>query len=152
MNGVDLSGLKGLHIPSEPDIFPLALGWWLALIALILIVVLVCWGCFAYFQSNRRIIAKELHRVSQIQDTKKLLVEMNNLAKKVAILKFGREKIAPLYEQEWIDFLNSGKKRIFSQDYVDILCKTLYTKNYKLSDSWKKRILQDYSAWILANW
>jgi len=148
MNGVDLSNLRGLHVPARPDVFPLAIGWWFLLAGIVFCCVLIIFIAMRYCFSQRRLILTELKRISSIQNTTSLLTEMNNLAKKIAILKYGREKIAPLYEQEWIDFLNSGKKRIFSQDYVDILCKTLYTKEYKVPDSWKKRIIKDYSAWV----
>ena len=35
---IDVSGLRGLHIPATPDIFPLAIGWWLVIILLLVVI------------------------------------------------------------------------------------------------------------------
>ena len=148
MNSIDLSGLKGLHIPQQPDVFPLAYGWWLALIIGFLFAVILFFLIVSFWQSRCNLVLKELRQSKQVKDTRRLLIELNDLAKRLAICKLGREKIALLYGQKWVDFLNSGKRKIFSQDYVDLLHKTLYTKNNKLDDSLRGRIIKDYSKWI----
>ncbi len=148
MNNVDLSQMKGLHIPQTPDIFPLALGWWL-LIGLIAVLIFGTYiGLLWYFESKRRFVLQEIKRIKKIKSTQQLLLAFNELAKKIAIDRFGREKIAPLYGKSWVDFLNSGKKEIFSKDYVDLLHKSLYAGKKDISDSWKKRIIRDYEKWI----
>ena len=148
MNSIDLSGLKGLHIPQQPDVFPLAYGWWLALIIGFLFAVILFFLIVSFWQSRCNLVLKELRQIKKVKDTRRLLIELNDLAKRLAICKLGREKIALLYGQKWVDFLNSGKRKIFSQDYVDLLHKTLYTKNNKLDDSLRGRIIKDYSKWI----
>ena len=148
MNSIDLSGLKGLHIPQQPDVFPLAYGWWLALIIGFLFTVILFFLIVSFWQSRCNLVLKELRQIKKVKDTRRLLIELNDLAKRLAICKLGREKIALLYGQKWVDFLNSGKRKIFSQDYVDLLHKTLYTKNNKLDDSLRGRIIKDYSKWI----
>ena len=149
MNGqMDLSGLRGLHLPSEPSVFPLAVGWWFVIICLLLVVMSIFFGTLLFLQSKHRAVLKEIRCIKRIEDTRELLIQMNNLAKKVAIEKLGREKIASLYGQRWINFLNSGKRKIFSEDYVELLHKTLYTKDNVISDSLRKRIIKDYSVWI----
>ena len=148
MNSIDLSGLKGLHIPQQPDVFPLAYGWWLALIIGFLFTIILFFLIVSFWQSRCNLVLKELRQIKKVKDTRRLLIELNDLAKRLAICKLGREKIALLYGQKWVDFLNSGKRKIFSQDYVDLLHKTLYTKNNKLDDSLRGRIIKDYSKWI----
>ena len=148
MNSIDLSGLKGLHIPQQPNVFPLAYGWWLALIIGFLFAVILFFLIVSFWQSRCNLVLKELRQIKKVKDTRRLLIELNDLAKRLAICKLGREKIALLYGQKWVDFLNSGKRKIFSQDYVDLLHKTLYTKNNKLDDSLRGRIIKDYSKWI----
>lgn len=148
MNSIDLSGLKGLRIPQQPDVFPLAYGWWLALIIGFLFTVILFFLIVSFWQSRCNLVLKELRQIKKVKDTRRLLIELNDLAKRLAICKLGREKIALLYGQKWVDFLNSGKRKIFSQDYVDLLHKTLYTKNNKLDDSLRGRIIKDYSKWI----
>ena len=148
MNSIDLSGLKGLHIPQQPDVFPFAYGWWIALIIGFLFAVILFFLIVSFWQSRCNLVLKELRQIKKVKDTRRLLIELNDLAKRLAICKLGREKIALLYGQKWVDFLNSGKRKIFSQDYVDLLHKTLYTKNNKLDDSLRGHIIKDYSKWI----
>ena len=120
MNSIDLSGLKGLHIPQQPDVFPLAYGWWLALIIGFLFAVILFFLIVSFWQSRCNLVLKELRQIKKVKDTRRLLIELNDLAKRLAICKLGREKIALLYGQKWVDFLNSGKRKIFSQRIKEI--------------------------------
>ena len=146
---VDLSGLKGLHIPATPDIFPLAIGWWLVIILLFFFLLCLYFAIYAWFHSLRRQVMQEIKKIEQIKNTKEMLVRINQLAKQLAISRFGREKIAPMYEKEWVTFMNfSAKKDIFSKEYVDLLHKSMYAKKNDISDSMRQFILKDYKEWI----
>lgn len=149
---MDVSGLKGLHIPSSPDIFPLALGWWLVILCIIFFVVLIYFIIYSYTHSTHRYVLRKLRKIKKISNNNKMLREINELAKRVAIARFGRDKIAPMYEDEWITFMNSLlKKDVFSKEYIDLLHKNMYASKQEISDSWRKRILKDYEKWIKAS-
>ena len=148
MNEIDLSGLRGLHVPQTPDIFPFAYGWWIVFLACFFVGIILFFGISSFLRSRKNSVLCELRRIKKIKDTRQMLIQLNDLAKKVAIAKFGREKIAQLYGQKWVDFLNSGNEKIFSQDYVDLLHKTLYSKNNAIDDSLKANIIKDYSKWL----
>ena len=142
---IDLSGLRDIHIPLQPNIFPLALGWWILIILLIVTYFVI----FSKTHSLKRQVWREYKKISKIENNIKLLKEMNRLAKRVAIVRFGREKIAHLYEDEWVVFMNSLlQNEIFSNEYIDLLHKSMYAKNYKISDELRIHILQDYKKWL----
>ena len=146
---VDVSGLKGLHVPTSPDIFPLAIGWWLVAVSLSLVILLFYFVIYAWVHSLRRQVLRQLKKVKKITDNKKMLKSINQLAKQLAIARFGRKKIASLYEKEWVTFMNNSvKKEIFSKEYVDLLHKNIYAKKSNISDSKRQDIIRDYEKWI----
>ena len=146
---VDVSGLKGLHVPTSPDIFPLAIGWWLIAVLLSLIILLLYFVIYAWTHSLRRQVLRQLKKIKKISDNKKMLKSINQLAKQLAIARFGRKKVAPLYESEWVTFMNNSvKKEIFSKEYIDLLHKNIYAKRSNISDSKRQSIIRDYEKWI----
>ena len=146
---IDVSGLKGLHVPSSPDIFPLAIGWWISIILLILLFLCVYFMLFKWFYSLKRQVSSNIRQIEKIKNNKEMLKKINQLAKRVAIARFGREKVASLYEDEWIDFMNKmAQKEIFSKDYVDLLRKSMYAKVDSVLDSKRQSILEDYKEWF----
>ena len=146
---VDVSGLKGLHVPATPDMFPVAMGWWIVIISIFVFVLLLYFAVYAWLHSIHRQVSKELKKIEKITDGKELLKSINQLAKQVAISRFGRKKIASLYEDEWVTFMNkTAKKEIFSKEYVDLLHKNMYAKKNDMSDSKRQTVLRDYEEWI----
>ena len=146
---IDVSGLRGLHIPATPDIFPLAIGWWLVIILLLVVIFGAYFAVFAWGLSLPRQVEYQLKKIRHLKDNRQVLTEINRLAKRVAIARFGREKIAALYEAEWVDFMNSLlKEAIFSKEYVDLLHKNIYAESQVITDSERQKILHDYEKWI----
>ena len=146
---VDLSELKGLHIPKTPDIFPLAIGWWLLIVLFFILFLGFYFAIYAWVHSLHRQVMRKMKKIRQISDTKEMLINLNQLAKQLAISRFGREKIASLYEKDWVSFMNfSAKKDIFSKEYIDLLHKSMYAKKNDISDSLRQSILKDYEEWI----
>lgn len=146
---IDLSGLKGLHIPQTPDFFPLALGWWVVILGIFL------FSCFLYFlflrwlHSLSRQVWKEYRIIEKKANNETILKELNQLAKKVAIARFGREKIAHLDEVQWVTFMNSLlQNEIFSKEYIDLLHKSMYAKKVEITNNMRMRILTDYKKWL----
>ena len=146
---IDLSELKGLHIPTTPDAFPLAIGWWIVIILFFLFLLFFYFVIYAWTHSLRRQVYRKMTEIRKINDTNEMLKEINQLAKQLAISRFGREKIAPLYEKEWVDFMNhSAKKQIFSKEYIDLLHKSMYARKSNVPDSLRQSILKDYEEWM----
>jgi len=146
---IDVSGLKGLHIPLSPDIFPLAIGWWICIVLLIFLFFFVYFMIFIWMHSLKRQVSQNISHIKKIKDNQEMLKKINQLAKRLAIARFGREKVASLYEEEWVNFMNKvSKEEIFSKDYVDLLHKSIYAGKESISDLDRQRILKDYEKWF----
>lgn len=109
-----LSNLSDIVIPEPPPYWPPALGGWIVLIILTLVVVLL--GNFLYSHwvqnSYRRAGLRLLGGVTTSH-------ELSVLLKRVALASYSCEMVASLYGAEWISFLNKTCPRSqFSQSFV----------------------------------
>ena len=130
---IDLSGLRDLHIPTEPSFWPLAYGWWvlLALVLLGIIALLVCW----YLWQQRPVVyaLKCQKQIAKEPDDFYFLKEISQLLKRVAIAAYGRPKIAPLSDQKWQDFLINVAPSIFTKDQAHLIAFAIYQPDKKIS-------------------
>jgi hypothetical protein len=149
ITNLDLTKLKDLDIPVKPDFFPLALGWWLSIVFFIIFVLAMYFILYYYLHSLKYQTWKDFNKISKIKDHKTAFHKLNQLAKRLVIARLGREKISDLYEDKWIEFMNSLlQKPIFSKEYVDLLHKSMYAKNYEISNDMRFSIFQDYKKWF----
>lgn len=106
---IDLSGLRDLHLLSQPSVWPLATGWWV----LIGFFIIICLGSFLFYRIWRQkpsvyAIRKLKKMEGEIGDDLIYLKNISQLLKRVAIAVYGRPQIAPLSDQKWQDFLLSS--------------------------------------------
>ncbi len=122
-NGLD--NLKDIHLPSKISIFPLAIGWYILIILLLLILGLVIYWQIHCFKRRQKIknILNLLNRIEkqsnlQISQNKseEVITEVSILLKRVAIDKFKLQNPHSLFGEEWLIFLdNTGKTKAFTQ-------------------------------------
>lgn len=108
----DLSQLHDIHLPASVSWWPLALGWWL-LLALLVVMLLVGFGFYRRYQRQRwRREALALLRQLQQQSLtpKALVVEYSQLLRRVAISRFPRTEVAALTGEQWLVFLDQQMK------------------------------------------
>lgn len=147
---LDLSELKDIHIPVEPDLWPLAWGWWV-LFWSAFILAAVCVFFMGWYLSSPKVYAlHELNRINHL-DGKIFLKEINALLRRAVIYKYGASVGAALYADAWIDFLNQTPGVHFSKEYVALLEKSMYASKENLSDADKKAILTNAKQWIKQN-
>ncbi len=124
--------LKDIHLPSNPSIWPLALGWWL-LIAVLL--VLVVWLFFVIRKSllvrkHKRMLFNELAQLEQkLKDSpdKDLIAETNILLRRIALAYYPEARVASLTGDDWLAFLDkSGNTQNFSKGAGRILIDAPY--------------------------
>ncbi len=107
-----LAQLKDIHLPEPVSWWPLALGWYL-LIALVLLLVL----CLTYraYKRYRYALAKKqalvLLATYQAHYEKERNVPLTSariseLLRRVALVYFPREQVASLHGEAWLQFLN----------------------------------------------
>ena len=139
---IDLSGLRDLHLPQEPSLFPLAYGWWV-LLAIFLVCALVCMIAYKLWQRSPAVYAKhELMNISKLADDKDFLKEVSVLLRRVAIKSFGRQVIAPLSDKKWQDFLMTVAPKVLTEDEAYLIAFSPYEAKLKKQLNRSKFIVQ----------
>jgi hypothetical protein len=115
MGGVNNSWLSQLAPAHQPELigwWPLAIGWWILIALFVLIAVVL------YFYSNRakakiRAAAKkELKAYQLLSNDQELAIQLENLLRRYALSVFGREQVAKLHGEQWLNFIaaHGGKE------------------------------------------
>jgi len=109
-----LAELRGLHLPDPVGIWPLAPGWW-ALGALVLLLAAAAW---LSVRAQRRSVARhalgELDRLAAapaLAELQPLATAISALLRRVALLRYGRARVASLHGRAWQDFLSETAPR-----------------------------------------
>lgn len=131
---IDLSGLKDIIIPTKPDIFPPAIGWWIVGLAGIILVLLGTWLFIHYYFAPLPYALRELKKHRSAQSSVILAKEVSKLLKRAAILKFGATKIATLSDETWIRFLSAHAHAKIAPDIIKMIAYSSYLPDNKKSD------------------
>jgi len=129
-----LAELKGLHLPESVSSLPLAPGWWVLLIFILLVSFWLIKAGLARVRKNayRRtalVQLKEIYRQQKILKNDRLLLHgINKLLKTIAIAQYPEKQCNPLYGNDWALFLRQAVKPSTSLDYE---CFLLLAKSYE---------------------
>lgn len=100
-----LEQLAPAHAAPPPGIWPLAPGWWL-LIALPFVTAALFYAWRRYRRSLRCLALTELSRIeSEAADDAAFARDLENLLRRFAVARYGREHVARLSGDEWIAFV-----------------------------------------------
>lgn len=109
-----LAQLRGIHLPDPVGLWPLAPGWWM-LAGLLLAVAI---GSALWLRRRRHSVARRalheldlLARTPASEDVQTLATAISALLRRVALLRFGRARVAPLHGRAWQDFLTETAPR-----------------------------------------
>jgi hypothetical protein len=101
-----LAQLAPPHAPAPPGWWPLAIGWWVLLILLV-----VTGALIIYWQTRpsvrlRRIALRELKNLqTSADDDIALARDLEHLLRRYAVARFGRDTVANLSGERWIAFV-----------------------------------------------
>ncbi|RVU81481.1 DUF4381 domain-containing protein [Leucothrix sargassi] len=107
-----LGQLKDIHLPSEVNWWPLAIGWWLVAAALVLLVILLVVSL-----RKRRLKKSQFATVmtpfdalasNQTLSSNEWLDELSMLLRRVAMNQQGRENVAGLVGKDWLSYLDKS--------------------------------------------
>lgn len=125
--------LKDIHLPPEPGIWPLPVGWWLVLVLLVLfgITIFYFWLRYKRLAPKREALAL-LHVIdinySQHQNAVAYVTEISKLLRRVAMQAFSRKKCAGLSGERWLAFLQQhSKSGLFKDDNARCLVEVPYS-------------------------
>jgi hypothetical protein len=102
-----LAELRGIHLPQPVGLWPLAPGWW-AVAALLL--ASVCTTTLLVHRRRRSVVRHALRELdglvrTQETDLQTLATTLSALIRRVALLRFGRKRVAALHGRDWQVFL-----------------------------------------------
>ena len=124
---IDLSGLRDIHIPIEPSWWPLATGWWLVITGIVLIILLLI-GLFLYWYTRPKQYALRELKCYYQQEKNPILLARNIslLLKRVALLNYPCQEVAPLSDEKWILFLKEKTGDSFLEKQLELLAFATY--------------------------
>jgi len=124
MSQVSLDQLHDIVLPSEPGIWPLALGWWLLIIALVTGLFFIIKSFMAYrkFWSIKRSALNMLPLCNDCND-------LNQLLKQVVIHYCHDEKVLSLTGNDWVNFLSLNIEPSSKESLTQIIA-ALYTPHH----------------------
>ena len=148
-----LADLKDLHSPTSISVFPLAPGWYLLLIMVILFFGIIIWLKFR--KQTKRSRVKEIYALFEnleqnSTNNTQLLADLSIFLKRVAISQFPDQQIQLKFGKEWLLFLDqTGKTTEFSNGIGKCLANTYqanaqsddYHALFKLIKEWLRIVL-----------
>ena len=144
MNQIDLSGLKDIRLPIEPSFWPLAKGWYLLFISIVILSILIFIFWKIYQNKPLPYALRELNKIKK-ENSNQSLKQLSQLLKRVAMAKFGRDAIAPLHEDEWQEFLLASAPQTLDKEQAEQLAYAIYNPNPKIPD---KKLFLSSQKWI----
>lgn len=124
-----LDGLRDIHLPDPVSFWPLAPGWWLALLAVVAIALLVHFALRARRLSPRRAALCELERLendySSTGDVSALAEGLSALLRRISLLRSDRTRVASTHGEARA-LLLSTEKNAFSPALVTGIENVMY--------------------------
>lgn len=125
----------GQLIEPQPVKFTYSTPGWYVLGALLLLLFIAIVFLFVRHYIKNRYRREAMRNLQQIESTyaagnnyNNLVYETNMLAKRVAMLKYGRNTVAGLRGEEWINYMNSKwRKKSFNANDALLIANNVYT-------------------------
>jgi hypothetical protein len=128
-----LSGLRDIHLPPPPPVWPPAPGWWLlALLATGAVAVAVrhaflSWRRGAARRAAVRSLADLRDRFHNGEAPEVLTAELSKLLRRAAMVRHPRARVAGLTGDDWLAFLDDDEHR-FSEGVGTCLVSAPYAR------------------------
>ncbi len=150
-----LAGLRDVHRPILEGIYwwPPAIGWWFLLIIVLLIPVVMKVIHIYRIRSAKHYALKEISRYSieYGSDPRRFAQEVSVLLRRIAILKYGKEKVSSLSGVEWVSFLvKSGGLKI-RRSLAMLFAMAPYSRLNKMPEDSVSELKEAAVQWIRKN-
>lgn len=150
-----LPQLRDIHLPSSPDFWPPAPGWWL----LTTLILFIGSWLFLKFIAARKLKRKQQAILATLKPIEakllttpdnKALSDLNIFIRQLALTHFPQTEIASLSGHSWLTFLDkSGRTRQFTQGAGQILATAPYFPDHKSIDKKQaKALLKVVKDWM----
>lgn len=145
--------LRDIHLPDPISWWPIAPGWWMASLLLVILVCLCVYLIHRYRHhkiSALYLAKEELEKIKidfeQQQDKRELVKALSELIRRISISVFRRQEVAGLTGKEWLVFLDrySGNNE-FNEGIGRVLIEAPYQAKPDFNSS---ELIELVSAWI----
>ena len=142
-----LAQLKDIHVPEQIHNYPLAIGWWILAVLIIIILVssVIKYRKFKALRKNKRLALAQLNNTSNGEETLKLI-------KWVALQYFPRAQVAPLYGEKLLGFMQQMLPENKQQEFESIVSsynlKSAFENIYQQQPQEGKVIHQVAEFWL----
>lgn len=123
--------LRDIHQPETSiSLLDYIQAWWIPVVLLVAVILVIM-----FYQRHRKKMRPRVYALNELEqmrtryqehkEDQRLLNEVNMLLRRMAVLYYDRDEVAPLSGEKWLQFLDkSGKTRDFSAGPGQILSKT----------------------------
>jgi hypothetical protein len=110
-----LADLQDIQLPDVPPLWPPGEGFWVLLaLLLVLLFTFVQW-----YRLSRRKTAYRRAGITLLEDAE-TVYDVSVILKRVCLARWPRTQVAPLYGENWVQFLNAyGQGITFATDALD---------------------------------
>jgi hypothetical protein len=104
--------LRDIHMAPPPEFWPPAPGWWvLGVLAIVLFTLATVWLYRRYrlYRQRQRVLAEldQLRALDKKQQAVEFTTAVSTLLRRVALMRYARQRVAPLSGVEWLRFLDA---------------------------------------------
>lgn len=145
-----LNQLQDIITPPPVGWWPLSNAVWAILVGVFSILTALIWYLIVRHKNNRyRREAQSLlqNTLQQTQTNQQKITQANQLLKQVAMTHYGRQKVAHLIGQEWVDFLHQTAQYIKMPEKFLTLLNQTYAQEQP-GDLETKEFIDFAQAWI----
>lgn len=115
----NLPELRDIHLPVEGvSIFPLALGWWGILIAVLLLLFMV-WAIKVIRKKSKKLYAKYLLNKFAKENTIESAAKMSEILRRICLKKYPQAVV--LSGNDWTDFILHKTSKKMNEKLIDLL-------------------------------
>lgn len=146
--------IKEIETLQEISIFPLAIGWWL----IILFIIIGIGGLISFFiiRKKRKDIINIVRYLKlakndiKQQDKHQIIIKISKIIRLLAIRKFSRKDCAGLIDEKWLLWLTVNDPNKFNwQKEANLLIKAPYMKKInKVEDDKLIKIIDATLGWV----
>jgi len=143
-----LDNLHDIIIPDAIGFLPPAPGW--VIFGLLLLALLFHFTLRFYLRYKKSLYRREaLTELGRYQgENKEETLQLLSLAKRVAIVAYGREESATLTGESWWNYMEAHSKVKISKELRNEMSKLLYDETYESNSSHYRAIKTFVTLWI----
>lgn len=150
MNPAELP-LRDIHLPPPVGWWPLAPGWWLVALLLLVTMALLAWLWLKRQPRGKPALALALLELERLQgkhasNSNDLLREVSVLLRRIAISQYGRQAVSGLTGVAWVKFLDDKAGRpLFGSRLAHLLTEMPYRPETQAET---QALIQAVRMWI----